>query len=81
MWEAGHKDPLRRTRKEARDSENAKCIGGLRDPAPAMRMIPGWRAIGARVSATLAGCVAKHPDVFSAVLAGMGQPDAVGPPP
>ena len=48
------------TRKQARERENALCLGGLRNPHLTREKYPGWSSVGDGLAATLDRFAREH---------------------
>lgn len=73
-----HPSPSQKPRDDRREAENVKAIGGLRDPALSIDKVPGWRAVGKRIRATLDSIIAKHADQVKEDMATIGTDTGIG---
>lgn len=66
------------TRKERREAENLKHIGGMRNPATAVGMVPGLGAVGLDIYRRFTEFASQHPEAL-AVADSLGTKDYEGP--
>ena len=51
--------------KEIREAENAEALGGMKNPAAAVRKLPGLSSLGVHLRYVLEGFIDKHPELLS----------------
>ena len=68
-------DPLDATRRQAREADNATCIGGLRDPTKSLHKVTGWYPVGVEVARALREVLAANPADMDALLSAIGNPE------
>jgi len=68
-------DPPEATRRQMRESDNAACIGGLRDPLVSLRKVSGWYLVGVEVTRVLRDVLAADPVSMDALLDSVGNPN------
>ena len=49
-------------------NENEEAVGGLRNAARAVDRVPGWKAVGLKLSRLIEEVVLQHEDLLSKVL-------------
>eukprot|EP00972_Heterocapsa_arctica_P037226 5481001-Heterocapsa_arctica.AAC.1 len=60
-------------RKEQREEENQRCIGGLRNPHTSVDQVPGWKHVGLKLRKVLNEFVARHEEVFVQAMSTLGD--------
>ena len=79
--EMGTHDPLAApSKKQIREAENEKAIGGLRNPQSSRARIHGWNTLGREMAGRLEHIVEKHAAKFEEVLKNIGVEGASGIP-
>jgi len=66
------------TAKERRDTENARALGGLRNPHVSALRVPGWDSVGRRVRRALGDTVGVHCRSVLDTLGSVGSDEAMG---
>ena len=69
------------TQRIVRENENEEAVGRLRNAARAVDRVPGWKAVGLKLSRLIEEVVIQHEDVLSKVLSGLGRKDQIEPVP
>ena len=67
------------TQRIVRENENEEAGGGegLRNAARAVDRVPGWKAVGLKLSRIIEEVVIQHEDLLSKVLSGLGRKDQI----